>query len=169
MKPTLLLLCCFLLAPAISAQEIRVRTIVKGKPDLEARVVGRINRHLLDWKDVTIVSEPGADLELRIVAIEVASSADGHSYGYALSVVIAQPLTAHEVASLAESYPDNAAFMLSYFGGRSLLDEHYLYLAQPQNLDAQCRAIVEEFNSRHVEPIRKSRRDTRLLEPRGIR
>jgi hypothetical protein len=154
MKSAFLLLCCLAFTPAASAQEIRVKTIVKGKAEVEAQVGGYIQRHLRAWKDI-VIAQTEVDVELRIVVIKVMANTGDSSFGYALSVVVTRPLTSHEVESLADSYPQNAQFMRDYFNGRSLLDDHYLYLAQPDRLDALCRLIVEEFNNRHLEPIRK--------------
>jgi len=136
------------------AQEIRVKTGVSGDIGIEDQVASKINRYLREFKDV-VVTDTNANLELKILVLEVTIGKSDTLITYALSAVVTETLTEAERRALLRVYPNATASLREYFQGRSLYADHRLYLINPENLDAKCRLIAETLDSQYIEPIRK--------------
>lgn len=153
---SLVVLFALLFRPADAADqplEFRVHVVIKADPGLSNQVQSFLTRELRSLPDV-VVTDENPFWQIEVVALELGSHA-----GYALSVVTSELVDEQTLSDILRSTlgasEKAAVFAKKWASGTVRIDSHGLRLIPAEGLKHACQAIVADFDSEELEPVRK--------------
>lgn len=150
----------------------KISVDVSGKSPLTDQISSYVNRGLRKLNDVTVADEAeGPHFSVTIVVIETKTTS-GDSTGYAISMVITDPLDSFwfeiflksTAPSLKESEKRE---ILASVKGQSKLISHIVITGPTGELEQLCEELVTMIDTKAIEPRRKFVQEASSKRQRG--
>ena len=134
--------------------KFRVKVFVSADENIEGKIKSYINRELRSLGDVELVDDD-SEFELEIVAIEQMTES-GNKVGIVLSTVISTKYDNWYLLTLVPASKkeelDKQTANLYFF------PDHWVKTGPTRSLRKLCNEIVADFDTKHLENIRKLER-----------